>query len=376
MTMSVGEQVRWWSVGFAVFIAFLWVFSNVLTPFLAGAAMAYFLDPLADRLEAKGLSRALATVIISTVAFGGVSALLIMIVPEAFAQLRDLIEALPGYAQAVREFVFERYPHLFEEGSAFDTAAQAIKENISQWSSTLLERAWSSGLAIIDFLSLLVITPVVAFYLLLDWDHLVARVDQWAPRDHLPVVRKLARDIDSVLAGFVRGQLSVCAILGLFYAAALMLIGLDFGLLVGLFAGLLSFIPFVGALMGGAASIGLAIAQFWGEWGMIAAVAVVFGIGQVAEGNYLTPKLVGGSVGLHPVALMFALSAFGALLGFTGLLIAVPAAACIGVLGRFALDQYTSGRLYRGYSAPEDDADGGPVDRDAPPPPSDRRFGA
>lgn len=376
MTMSVGEQVRWWTIGAGVFILFLWMFSDVLAPFLAGAAIAYFLDPLADRLEARGFSRVMATAVISIFAGGAFFVAMLLILPEVFLQARNLVEALPGYAQAARDFILERHPHLLEEGSAIDTAVDALKQNISTWSTRLLEQAWSSGLAIIDFMSLLVITPVVAFYLLLDWDHLTARIDAWAPRDHLPVVRKLAAEIDGVLSGFVRGQLSVCAILGTFYAVGLMAVGLDFGLIVGLFAGLLSFIPFVGALMGGAVSIGLAVAQFWGEWGMIAAVAVIFAIGQVAEGNYLTPKLVGGSVGLHPVALMFALSAFGALLGFTGLLIAVPLAACIGVIGRFALSQYMSGRLYRGYSSPEDDVSGAPDKDGDGKPDAPRRFGA
>jgi predicted PurR-regulated permease PerM len=357
MTLSVGEQVRWWTIGFVALIAFLWVFSGVMLPFLAGAALAYFLDPLADRLEARGLSRIAATVIISLIMSGAFAAALVVVAPAIFVQLRELISLLPTYAQAIRDFLLQRYPALLEDGSAIDVALDALRDNVRTWSTTILAKAWSSGMAVVDFIMLAVITPVVAFYLLLDWDRLVARVDSWIPRDHLPVMRMLGLRINNVLSGFVRGQLSVCAILGAFYAAALMAVGLDFGLVVGLFAGLLSFIPFVGALIGGVVSIGLATAQFWGEWQWIGAVAAVFAVGQAIEGNILTPKLVGGSVGLHPVALMFALSAFGALLGFTGLLIAVPVAACIGVLGRFAIEQYQSGRLYRGYSSPADDVD-------------------
>lgn len=373
MTLSVGEQVRWWTIGFLALIAFLWVFSGVMLPFLAGAALAYFLDPLADRLEARGLSRITATVIISLIMFSAFAAALVVVAPAIFVQLRELVTLMPAYTQAVRDFLVERHPGLLEDGSALDVALDALRDNVKTWSATILQQAWSSGMAVVDFITLAVITPVVAFYLLLDWDRLVARVDSWIPRDHLPVVRMLGTRINAVLSGFVRGQLSVCAILGVFYAAALMAVGLDFGLVVGLFAGLLSFIPFVGALMGGVASIGLATAQFWGEWQWIGAVAAVFAVGQVIEGNILTPKLVGGSVGLHPVALMFALSAFGALLGFTGLLIAVPAAACIGVLGRFAIDQYQAGRLYRGFSSPADDI-GAPAKDDADLP-GPRRMG-
>jgi predicted PurR-regulated permease PerM len=357
MTLSVGEQVRWWTIGAAALIAFMWVFSGVLLPFLAGAALAYFLDPLADKLQARGLSRTAATVLISVVVAGGFTVILLLVVPAVYVQLRDLIGALPSYATAARDFLLTRYPTMLEHGTAFDTALGALRENTRTWSTTLLEKAWSSGLAVFDFITLLVITPVVAFYLLLDWDRMVARVDAWAPRDHLPVIRELGRRINAVLSGFVRGQLSVCAILGVFYAVSLMAIGLNFGLVAGMIAGLLSFIPFVGSVIGGVLSIGLAVAQFWGEWEWIAAVAAVFLVGQAIEGNVLTPKLVGGSVGLHPVALMFALSAFGFVLGFTGLLIAVPAAACIGVLGRFAIDEYMNGRLYRGYSSAKDDVD-------------------
>jgi predicted PurR-regulated permease PerM len=373
MTLSVGEQVRWWTIGLLVLIAFLWMFSGVLLPFLAGAALAYFLDPLADRLEARGLSRVLATALISLVMFGAFSAATIIVAPAVFVQMRDLVSVLPTYAQAIGNFLVETYPGLAEDGSAVDVALDALRENVNAWSATILQQAWSSGMAVVDFVTLAVITPGVAFYLLLDWDRLVRRVDDWVPRDHLPVVRMLAGRIDNVLSGFVRGQLSVCAILGVFYAVALMAVGLDFGLVVGLFAGLLSFIPFVGALIGGVASIGLATAQFWGDWQWIGAVAAVFAVGQVVEGNILTPKLVGNSVGLHPVALMFALSAFGAMFGFTGLLIAVPVAACIGVLGRFAIEQYQSGRLYRGFSSPADD-DGEDVREDADLP-GPRRMG-
>jgi predicted PurR-regulated permease PerM len=203
-----------------------------------------------------------------------------------------------------------------------------------------------------------VLAPVVAFYLLLDWDRMIASIDGLLPREHAGDIRRVAGEIDRVLAGFVRGQLSVCAILGGFYAVALVVIGLPFGLLIGLFAGLVSFIPFVGSILGGALSIGVALFHFWGDWGWIGAVAAVFVIGQAAEGNFLTPRLVGSSVGLHPVWLMFALSAFGSLLGFTGLLVAVPAAAAIGVIGRFALELYRAGRLYRSPATHPEGEDG------------------
>jgi predicted PurR-regulated permease PerM len=350
MLLSVEQQVRYWGAGLLALILFLWALSDALLPYLAGAALAYFMDPVADRLEARGLSRVFATVIITINAIGIGLILLLILIPATLDQVRLLLTALPNIVEAARVFIAENFPGQLEEGSSLVNALTKLRESANEWSLTLLKTAWSGGLAVIDFLMLLVITPVVSFYLLMDWDRMIARIDGWLPLDHAEDIRRIACDIDKVLAGFVRGQLMVCAILGSFYAIALVLIGLKFGLVIGLFAGLISFIPFVGSIFGGTLSIGVAIFQFWGDPIWIAAVAVVFVFGQAVEGNILTPKLVGGSVGLHPVALMFALSAFGLMFGFTGLLIAVPAAAAIGVLGRFALGQYQNGRLYRGLS--------------------------
>ena len=182
---------------------------------------------------------------------------------------------------------------------------------------------------------------------------MISRVDELLPRDHASEIRKLASEIDRTLASFIRGQGTVCLILGTYYALGLGLIGLNFGLVLGFIAGLVSFIPYVGALIGGSLALGLALFQFWGQWVWIGAVGVIFLIGQMAEGNILTPKLVGESVGLHPVWLLFALSVFGAIFGFLGLLVAVPMAAMIGVVIRYALAQYKEGRLYRGLSVPK-----------------------
>jgi predicted PurR-regulated permease PerM len=191
----------------------------------------------------------------------------------------------------------------------------------------------------------------------MDWDHMIERLDQMLPRDHAPTVRHLAREIDRVLSAFVRGQLSVCLVLGIYYSTALMLAGLQFGLVVGALAGTITFIPYIGAIIGGALAIGLALFQFWGDWISIGIIAAIFGLGQFLEGNVLTPKMVGKSVGLHPVWLLFALSAFGTLFGFVGMLVAVPVAASLGVLMRFGMGQYQDSLLYRGIAGriPEDE---------------------
>ena len=231
----------------------------------------------------------------------------------------------------------------------------------------------ASSLQVLDIVVIMLVTPVVAFYLLLDWDGFVAKIDSWLPRRNAGTVRQLAHEIDVVLAGFVRGQSAVCLILGIFYAIALMVVGLPFGFLIGMFAGLISFIPFVGSFVGGVLSIGIAIFTFWEDPVWIFVVAGIFGFGQFVEGNILSPNLIGKSVGLHPVILILALSVFGALFGFAGLLVAVPLAAAIGVLGRFAVDQYLASPLYSGLLPPTDpvvspDGEVRPVSEPARPP--------
>ncbi len=353
--MGLSEQARWWGLALLALGLFLWLFSSAVTPFLAGMAIAYFLDPVADRLERRGFSRLAATsAVMGLVVLAAVVAILVL-VPVLIDQFARVVRATPDYLLAIQDFLeggMERYaPAAVTEGGLLATAFDNLEAQVKSASGKIVESVYSGGVALIDFLGLVIITPVVAFYMLLDWDRMVDEIDHWLPRRHAPSIRRIAGDIDGVLAGFVRGQLTVCLILGSFYAVALLALGLNFGILVGLFAGLISFIPFVGSLVGGALSIGIALFQFWGEPWWIVAVAAVFLIGQAVEGNYLTPRLVGGSVGLHPVWLMFALSAFGAAMGFVGLLIAVPTAAAIGVLARFALEQYRQGRLYQGGEA-------------------------
>jgi predicted PurR-regulated permease PerM len=346
-SMTMGEQLRWWGAGFAVFIVLLWLLAGAMLPFVLGAALAYLTDPLADRLERAGLSRILATVVITAGSIGAAVLALILIIPTLIEQVQNAIASAPSYVEWLRGVVSTYMPSLSDQDSALRGAMENLRARADDWSVSVLKGLWSGGLAVIDFIALVVITPVVAFYLLYDWDRMIAGIDDSLPRQHRATIHRLMGELDRVLAGFVRGQLMVCVILGAFYAVALSLIGLQFGLLIGAFAGLISFIPFVGSILGGLVSIGVAVVQFWDQPGMIAAVAVVFVAGQAVEGNFLTPKLVGGKIGLHPVWLMFALSAFGSLFGFVGLLVAVPAAAGIGVFGRFLIERYKAGRLYR-----------------------------
>jgi predicted PurR-regulated permease PerM len=350
MALTMQNQAKYWGAAAAIFLALLWFFGDVMLPFVIGGAIAYLLDPFADRLERAGLSRVAATSTISIVMIFLVVLLILAVIPALINQLTALIDSAPEMAKRLQMFLLERFPGLNDETSTIRQTLSQIGQAIQSRGAELADTVIGSALGVINALILLVVVPVVAFYLLLDWDNLVARLDHLLPRDHAPVIRQLGRDVDKVLAAFVRGQLSVCLVLGIFYCVALMLAGLQFGLIVGAVAGAITFIPYVGALIGGALAIGLALFQFWGDWASIAIVAGIFALGQFLEGNVITPRLVGNSVGLHPVWLLFALSAFGAAFGFLGLLVAVPLAAIVGVLIRFGLARYTESPLYKGFS--------------------------
>ncbi len=350
---SLRRQIFFWIGVALVLLAFLFLFRSILLPFVAGMALAYFLDPVADRLEALGLSRLAATIMILIGFLITFVLALVVVVPVLATQLSGLIERLPSYVSSLQSFVTSFDPRWLEKVIGMDP--QGIREALNSlltqgagFLSTLFQSLWNSGKALIDIAGLFVVTPVVAFYMLLDWDKMIAKVDGWVPRDYLDDVREIAADINVAVAGFIRGQGTVCLMLGLYYAIGLTLAGLNFGLLIGLIAGLISFIPYVGSLVGLVVAIGVALVQFWPDWIWVAVVAAVFFSGQFIEGNILQPNLVGNRVGLHPVWLMFALFAFGMLFGFVGLLIAVPAAAAVGVLARFALKRYLGSPLYNG----------------------------
>jgi predicted PurR-regulated permease PerM len=348
------RQIIFWVAALIAFGLFLYVFSSILLPFVVGMSLAYFLDPVADRLERLGLSRLLATLLI-LISFIVLFVLALMIfVPILISQFSDFADRLPGYVARLQELVASQNAEWIKRVMGVDSSVlkNGVGSLLSQGAgflTGLLQSIWSSSKTLLDIGGLFVVTPVVAFYTLYDWDKMVAKVDAWIPRDHVVTVRALFTDINTAIAGFVRGQGTLCIILGLLYAAGLTLTGLNFALLIGLFAGLISFIPYVGSLIGLVIALGVAIVQFWPNWWMVGAVALVFGIGQFIEGNILQPKLVGESVGLHPVWLMFALFAFGALFGFVGLMVAVPAAAAVGVLVRFAIGRYLASPLYRGH---------------------------
>ncbi|MGJ8625731.1 MAG: AI-2E family transporter [Sulfitobacter sp.] len=359
MALPIRDQLKYWGVAAAVLMVALWFIGDVLMPFLLGSAIAYFLDPVADRLEALGLSRRMSTALITIVGVLIFVIMALLVIPTLVNQAISLFETAPKLAKDFTNFLTERFPSLLDEGSTLRASITSLGAAVQERGGQLFETALASFAGIVNIIILFVIVPVVAVYMLMDWDRMVAAIDRMLPRDHAPTIRRLAREIDSTLASFVRGMGTVCLILGTYYAIALMLVGLQFGLVVGFIAGLVTFIPYLGALIGGVLAIGLALFQFWGDWVSIGMVAGIFGLGQVIEGNILTPKLVGSSVGLHPVWLILALSVFGTLFGFVGMLIAVPVAAAIGVIARFAVEQYQHSLLYKGTdNVPHETSDG------------------
>jgi predicted PurR-regulated permease PerM len=335
-----------------VFVLALWLLSEILLPFVAGLAIAYLLTPLTDRLERLGINRLAAALLIITLVVLALIYVILLIAPVLGGQLSSFIESVPGNVTKLQGLLSDRsLPWVQKLMGAGFNADKSIGDLVTQgvgWLTTFLHSLWSGGRALVSVFSLVVVTPVVAFYLMYDWHRMIRTVDGWIPVHQREIVRGLAREIDAAISGFLRGQTAVCLILGSFYAVALTLTGLNFGLLIGLISGIITFIPYVGSMTGLILSLGVAVAQFWPNYGSILMVLGVFLVGQFVEGNILSPKLVGESIGLHPVWLIFALLAFGYLFGFVGLLVAVPLAATIGVLSRFALRRYLQSSFYTG----------------------------
>ena len=352
-SVTLKRQLIFWLAALGVLIGLLWLLNDVLLPFVAGMALAYLLDPLVKRIQSLGVSRALAAVIIVVVFIAALVAVVIIVVPLLSEQLNGFIERLPSYIERVQRLVAESNQTWLGRfvGERLPEAQQSlggVASSAAGWLAAFLASLWSGGKALVSLISLVVITPIVAFYLLLDWDRMLAAVDNWVPRPHRETVRTLAREIDAAISGFVRGQALVCLILGIFYCISLMLVGLHFGFLIGITAAILGFAPYVGTVVGFLLATGVAVAQFWPHWTPIMIVGGIFIAGQLIEGNILQPYLVGKQIGLHPVWLMFALLAFAYLFGFVGLLVAVPVAAAIGVLTRFLLRQYLASSYYTG----------------------------
>ncbi len=368
--MTPTRQALFWVLGLVVFGLAIRVFSPVLLPFVAGFAIAYFFDPAVDKLGTMRLNRTWATSLVLLLFFLFFVLAVFLLVPVLERQLAEFSAKLPKLLEAAQTRLTAVIARLSAELSPEDlerikSAAGGFAGDAFKFVGRMLGNLWSGGLAFFNLLSLVFITPIVAFYILRDWPQILKTVDSWLPRDHAPTIRALVLEADEMVSGFVRGMGAVCFILAVLYGLALSLIGLDFGLVIGIGAGLVSFVPFVGAIAGFIAAVGMALFQY-SEWGPIAMVAAVFVAGQVLEGNFLTPTLVGGRIRLHPVWIMFALLAGGTIAGFVGVLLSVPVAAVVGVLVRFLAKQYVDSSIYQGRGPPAPALDNpGP---EAPPP--------
>jgi predicted PurR-regulated permease PerM len=351
--MSLARQVAFWAAAVVVTAFMLWLLHAILLPFAAGLVLAYLLNPVANRIERAGASRVVAALVIVGVFALAFLLMIILVAPLLGTQLAALIAKAPGYVTHLQGLLTDpSRPWLSNVlGEGFLEFRQSTGDLVKQgagYLATLLKSLWSGGAALISIFSLLIITPIVAFYLICDWNRMVGTVDGLIPIPYRETVRDLAAQINAAIGGYFRGQSTVALSLGTYYAAALSIAGLNFGLLIGIVAGLLTFIPYVGSLTGLVLGIGVAVAQFWPAYTRVLIVLGIFLAGQFVEGNVLTPKLVGERVGVHPVWLMFSLLAFGSLFGFLGLLLAVPLAAAAGVLIRYALRRYVDSPLYRG----------------------------
>ena len=317
MVLPVKDQIKYWTIAASILLIFLWLLGDILLPFVLGAAIAYLLDPIVDRLERLGTGRVLGTILILMAAFFVLFFIFLLLIPLVIDQFRLLAAAAPDLVTSVQALVLNQIASISPESEALNSTLSKLSTMAQEKLGIIFGSVMASAISLIDVIMLMVITPVVAVYLLVDWDRILEKINELLPLDHASVVRSLASEIDSTLSAFVRGMIAVCLVLGIYYATALSLIGLEFGLIIGFIAGLVSFIPYVGALLGGVLAIGLALIQFWGDFELVALVVGVFIVGQIFEGNILTPKLVGNSVGLHPVSLILALSLFGAFLGLS-----------------------------------------------------------
>jgi predicted PurR-regulated permease PerM len=359
--MTHDTSRRWQMLVITLIIGYLiWLLSPVLMPFAVAAMLAYLGDPLANRLQRLGMSRTWAATVVFLVLLLVLVGVLLLLIPLISRQIENLIENLPRYAQWAQQTAWPWLqqklhldPRMFDSDQLL-VAFKAHMGSISDFATTVVGKVSRSGMDIVLWLTNLVLIPVVAFYLLRDWHRLVGTIDRMLPRWIEPTIAHLAHESDKVLGAFVRGQLLVMLALGIFYGAGLSLVGLSVGLLIGIVAGLLSFVPYLGFIVGFGAAIIAALVQY-GDWSHVLLICGVFAVGQLLEGYVLVPRLVGGKIGLHPVAVIFAVLAGGYLFGFLGVLLALPAASVIVVLLRYLLERYRLSELYT-EEGPDDPA--------------------
>jgi predicted PurR-regulated permease PerM len=358
------KQALFWFTLAVLFVLAVLTLQEILLPFVAGLVIAYALNPLVDRIERLGLGRLLASLLIVLVLLVVFVVVLVFLVPILVSQAEQLIASIPGELERLRP-IFDKWARArlgaqyADISAALDEAFANIGANWTSYAAPVLQSLWDRGQAIIDFISLVLITPIVVFYLLVDWPQMMARLGDWLPRDHEATLRRLAGEMDAAIGAFIRGQGIVCLVLGTIYTVGLTLIDLQYGLLIGIATGVMSFVPVVGTVLGLITASIVAVIQGWPDLTLWGFVVLIFGIGQALDAGFLSPRVVGPKVGLHPVALIFSLFVFSYLFGFVGVLVAVPMAAAIGVLIRFGLSLYLASPIYRGGG--QDEAESGRV---------------
>jgi len=348
--MRIGCKGLFWIATFGFLVGFVMLFESVLLPFLVGLIIAYLLDPICDRLESVGCSRTGATLIVGIGFFMVCVITCALIIPVLYKQIIQFLVQLPDLISRIQHKLLPLFEGIIDTRANNEAGLYAFLNKSMLGTAQFLGQVGArlvSGISIVaNIIGILIVTPVVIFYFLRDWDKLIATVDDWLPREHLDTIREQFALIDETLAGFLRGQFSVCLILGVFYAIGLTVVGLPFGAALGFVTGLISFVPYVGMLAGFLVGIGLAIANFDNSL-MVVMVAAVFLVGQLIEGSFLTPKFVGDRVNLHAIWILFALMGGSTLFGFVGMLLAIPVAAIVGVMMRFALGRYLESPFYR-----------------------------
>ena len=346
MKSILKENVFWVFICMTLGAFLLWNISDILAPFILGGILAYLLDPMADKMESFGVPRLLTALTVSLFALFVLMTAAILVIPIIFDQINQIIRFIPYITNEIY-LVMQKGFKVLNLGEVEDIDLVNLSKNLNEVSPIFAKSIFNSSFAILDFIFLLMVTPIVAIYLLVDWDKIIKEVEKVIPRRLEPTISQIVIEMHKTVASFLRGQFSVCIILAIFYAASLTALGLEYGLLVGLFSGLISFIPLIGAILGGLVALVVSLAQFWQTPEWVGVVLIIFLFGQVLEGNLLTPRLVGKSVKLHPLWIIFSVTCFGSLMGWVGIILAVPSAACIAVLVRFSLKIYFETDFYK-----------------------------
>jgi predicted PurR-regulated permease PerM len=348
--MTSKDKLFFWLFGIFALGLFVYLVSSILLPFVVAAIAAYFLNPAADRIQKLGISRTFSTTIITISFFLLTITITALLAPIFYNQFLTFLNTIPTYVTYINNSILPEFSRILEKIDP--SAIEKIKSSIGDFSGyalkfigSLVTNLFNSGIAILNILSLLFITPVVTFYMLRDWHKILDKINSWLPVKNAALIRKQAKAIDNILAGYIRGQTQVCLLVGAFYAILLTIAGLEFSVFIGLATGLLLFIPYVGTLFGFTVGILVAFFQF-GDMQHIGIISAIFIIGQIIESTFITPNLVGNKVGLHPAWIMFGLLAGGAMFGFIGVLMAVPVTAVTGVMIRLLITQYLKSPAY------------------------------